>query len=378
MGPLVGVRIIEFAAAGPAPFCAMMLADMGASIITIDRPLSVTPLVAPHYDVLRRNRSAIAVDLKTSQGLSCVNRLIQRADMLIEGFRPGAMERLGLGPDAARAANPRLVYGRVNGWGQDGALARMPGHDINFLALSGALDSIRRAGYPPSTPLNMLGDFAAGGMLLTVGLLAALHHARTSGSGQIVEAAMVDGLALLMASLFSARAGGPAHATSEAVLSGKAPWYDVYETKDCKYFAVGCLEPQFFANLLKVLELDAAWLPHQHALEHWHMLRTELETKFKGRTRDEWTTAFDGVEACATPVLTLDEALNHPHLRARHVFTSAGRHAQGSPAPRFSGTPAQPPREGRAFGDALREWNINEDDLALMCAASTPMTSRVD
>ncbi len=360
MGPLLGVRILEFAAAGSAPFCAMMLADMGASVITIDRPYATPSLVAAQQDMLRRNRASIVLDLKTSRDLARAKQLAARADILIEGYRPGVMERLGLGPDDAFGINPRLVYGRVTGWGQDGPLAQIPGHDINFLAISGALDAIRRSGQPPTIPLNMLGDFAAGGMLLAIGLLAALHHVRSSGNGQVVEAAMIDGLAMLMGSLLSLRASSTGMSEPGGnVLSGHAPWYDVYETKDCKFFAVGCLEPQFFANLLQILELDAAWVPRQHSPEYWHLLRAELETAFRRRTRDEWAAAFEGADACASPILNLEEAVNHPHLKARHVFTSLDSRAQASPAPRFSRTPSRPPAQNRALADTLKEWGTN-------------------
>jgi len=350
--PLAGLRIVEMAGIGPGPFCGMMLADHGADVIRIDRG-APPGFSDPAKDPLLRSRRSIALDLKTPQGIAAVRRIVATADGLIEGFRPGVMERLGLGPDALLADNPRLVYGRMTGWGQDGPLAQEPGHDINYIALSGALHAFGRAGDKPAPPINMVGDFGGGGMLLAFGMLAALLHARRTGEGQVVDAAMTDGSALLMSMIWGFRAMGRwGDARGTNLLDGGAPFYDTYETGDGRWIAVGAIEPGFYAALRRVLALDDPLWNRQFDPAAWPAMRDALAALFRTRTRDAWVAAFAGAEACVTPVLDFNEAAAHPHNDHRGTLTGAAGIMQPAPAPRYSASATVPPRMATSRDDA--------------------------
>jgi alpha-methylacyl-CoA racemase len=370
-GPLVGSKIIELAGIGPAPFAAMMLADMGADVLRIERHDRVSPdaRAQPAWDLLNRGRRSVGVDLKHASGVALVLRLVEQADALVEGFRPGVMERLGLGPDACFARNPRLVYGRMTGYGQTGPLARAAGHDIDYIALSGALEPIGRAGEKPLPPLNLVGDFGAGGMLLVCGVLAALLERTHSGRGQVVDAAMVDGSALLCTMLHAMRQAGMwKRGRGENLLDTGAPFYEVYATQDRKFVAIGALEPAFYAELLEKLGLQSdARFSRQHDEARWPEMRAALEGLFAERTRAEWCTIFEGSDACFAPVLDPDEAPEHPHNRARQVFQHAHGALHPSPAPRFSRTPSAiqgaPPSPGAHTESALADWGLSTDEL---------------
>jgi alpha-methylacyl-CoA racemase len=370
MGPLAGLRIVEFEAIGPGPFAGMMLADMGADVILVDRPLGAGPGLKRdrRIDVMLRGRRSLTLDLKSERGAEAALRLIEKADALIEGFRPGVMERLGLGPDVAQARNPRLVYGRMTGWGQDGPLAPRAGHDINYIALSGVLNAIGRAGEAPVPPLNLVGDFGGGGMLLAFGIACGLIEARTSGRGQVVDAAMVDGAALLATMFSGFLASGQWSETRGANwLDSGAPWYDTYATSDGKHVAIGAIEPQFYAELLLRLGLDATTLPTQHDRAGWPALRRLFAERFATRTRDQWCAAFDGSDACFAPVLSFSESRRHPHVAARAGSIDPGGVAQPAPAPRFGRTPGgverPPPERGAGGADALRDWGFDDDGV---------------
>jgi alpha-methylacyl-CoA racemase len=365
MGPLTGLRVLEFEAIGPGPFAAMMLADMGADVLLVDRPTD--PRLGfgrdRWFDVMLRGRRSVTLDLKSADGAEAALRLAEKADAIVEGFRPGVMERLGLGPEVMLARNPRLVYGRMTGWGQDGPLAARAGHDIDYIALSGVLHAIGRAGEAPVPPLNLVGDFGGGGMLLAFGIACGVIEARTSGRGQVVDAAMVDGASLL-ATMFAGMlaAGRWSEGRGENVLDSGAPWYDTYETSDGKYVAIGAIEPKFYAELLARLDLDAAALPAQHDRSGWPLLRQRFAERFASRTRDEWCAAFEGSDACFAPVLTFTESRHDAHRVARHGTIELGGIAQPAPAPRFGRTPgaaSRPPPERGAGGDAaLRDWGF--------------------
>jgi alpha-methylacyl-CoA racemase len=352
-GPLHGVKVVEFAGLGPAPFTALLLAEAGADVIRIDR--IGTPVAG---DALSGGRPSIGLDLKATEGRDTALDLIGRADVLIEGFRPGVMERLGLGPERCLAANPTLVYGRMTGWGQDGPRAAQAGHDINYLALTGVLRSIARRGERPVPPLNLVGDYGGGGMLLVFGLLAALHERGTSGRGQVVDAAMVDGVSLLMSGVWSRVAQGrwSAEPGTNDIDSG-APFYDVYATSDGEYMAVGSIEPQFWARLLHGLGLDPAALPGQWERARWPELKEVVAAAFAGRTRAEWTERFATLDACVTPVLSLSEAPADPHLAARRTFAGADGGLRPAPAPRLGRTPLQE-RETASLDDVLLRWGV--------------------
>ena len=342
-GPLDGVRVVEMAGIGPCPMCGMLLAEMGADVLRIER-VEASGLgfdLPPEADLLHRSRPAVAVDLKRAAGVDLALALAERADALIEGFRPGVMERLGLGPEPCARRNPRLVYGRVTGWGQSGPLAGVAGHDLNFIALTGALHAIGRAGQPPTPPLNLVGDFGGGALYLALGVLAALLEARRSGRGQVVDAAMVDGAASLMTAAYALRGAGLARdRRGTNVLDGGAHYYDVYETSDGRHLAVGAIEPKFYAALLARLDLDPDALP-QAPPEHWPARKAALAAVFRTRTRDEWMAVFEASDACVAPVLDLDEAPHHPHNRARETFVRRGGRWQPNAAPRFSRTPSR-------------------------------------
>jgi alpha-methylacyl-CoA racemase len=359
-GPLKGRRIIEIAAIGPAPFAAMLLADMGAEVIRIDRPeavdLGLPGERAPEFEVLHRGRRSVAVDLKAPAGRGVVLRLLAGADALIEGFRPGVMERLGLAPHVCLAVNPRLVYGRMTGYGQDGPMAACAGHDINYIALAGVLHAIGRRGDKPVPPLNLIGDFGGGGMFLAFGLVAAMLEAGASGKGQVVDAAMVDGAAYLnalMQGLLSQGAWRDERGVN--LLDGGAPWYDTYATKDGKHVAVGAIEGRFYRELIDKLGLAAAGLPAQHDRKGWPELRRRLAEAFATRTREEWAAHFAGSDACVTPVLAIGEAPRHPHNAARGTFLERDGVLQPAPAPRFSRTPAAAGPPPRPAGADTRE-----------------------
>jgi len=351
---------------GPGPFCGMMLADHGAEVIRIDR--GVQPGFSdPSRDPLLRSRRSIALDLKTAHGIAAVRRIVAGADGLIEGFRPGVMERLGLGPDALIATNPRLVYGRMTGWGQNGPLAQEPGHDINYIAVSGTLNAFGVAGGKPTAPINMVGDFGGGGMLLAFGMLAALLHAQRSGQGQVVDAAMTDGSALLMSMIWGFRAMGRwSDARGTNLLDGGAPFYDSYATRDGKWIAVGAIEPAFYAALRRVLQLEDAIWDRQFDPRAWSEMRDLLTARFLTDTRDGWVAAFADAGACVTPVLDFAEAPTHPHNQARETFVDVGGVVQPSPAPRYSASDTVAPVLAAARADAviLDELGFSADEIA--------------
>ncbi|MGW1591294.1 CaiB/BaiF CoA transferase family protein [Streptomyces sp. NPDC002386] len=369
-GPLSGVRVVELAGIGPGPFAAMLLADLGADVVRVDRPGGPGLGIDPAHDVTNRNKRSVLVDLKAPDGAARVLALAERADILIEGYRPGVAERLGVGPDACHARNPRLVYGRMTGWGQDGPLADRAGHDVTYIALTGTLGMIGRAGEPPAVPANLLGDYAGGSLYLVVGVLAALHHARATGTGQVVDAAIVDGTAHLSAMIHGMlSAGGWQDRRGANLLDGGCPYYGTYATADGGYMAVGALETRFYAEFLHLLGLDHLAGAHDD-WSRWGELREQTAARFKSRTRDEWTALFEGSDACVAPVLSLREAPHHPHLAARGTFTDHGGITQPAPAPRFSATPTRvrtgPARPGADTGTVARDWGIPDpadDDL---------------
>jgi alpha-methylacyl-CoA racemase len=362
MGPLQGLRVVELAGIGPGPFCAMLLADLGAEVLAVDRPGE-----SGRPSLFARGRRRVAVDLKHPDGPGVVLDLAAGADALVEGFRPGVAERLGIGPEACLARNPRLVYGRVTGWGQDGPLAGSAGHDIDYIALAGALHPVGPAGGPPVPPLNLVGDFGGGGMLLAVGVLAALLEAGRSGRGQVVDAAMVDGAALLTTQLHELLAAGLwTDRRGANLLDGAAPFYSVYETADGRHLAVGALEPRFYAELLDRLGLAGEDLPPQHDRSGWPVLRDRLAAVFRTRTRDEWCRLLEGTDACVAPVLSLLEAPTHPHNQARATFVEVAGVSQPAPAPRFSRTPCATPGPPPASdpAEALTAWGLPADRVA--------------
>src|SRR5512145_548004 len=345
MGPLAGYRIVEMAGIGPAPFAAMLLADMGAEVIRVDRrevaDLGV-PGREPKFDVLLRGRRSIAVDVKAEAGREVVKRLAARADAIIEGFRPGVMERLGLGPDVLLEVNPKLVFGRMTGFGQDGPLAQAAGHDIDYIALAGVLHAIGRKGEAPLPPLNLVGDFGGGGMFLAFGVVCALLEAQKSGKGQVVDAAMVDGAATLLALMYGLYSQGTwKDERGVNVLDTGAPWYDAYETRDGKWLAVGAIEKRFYEAFVERLGLKLSELPKQHDRSGWPELRRRFAETIAGRTRDEWERTFAGSDACVAPVLSLGEVARHPHNAARATFVDRDGVLQPAPAPRFSRTVPQ-------------------------------------
>ena len=364
-GPLTGLRFVEMAGIGPAPFAAMVLADLGAQGIRIASPKPGLALGDPLRDVTRRGRDGVVVDVRRDEGRELVLDLVASADLLIEGFRPGVMERLGLGPDACWERRPSLVYGRMTGWGQEGPWATAAGHDLDYIAIAGVLAHTARRGQPPTPPLNLVGDYGGGAMLLLVGVLAALWEAQRSGQGQVVDAAMVDGAALLM-SLFHGMAAQGMWREEAGVnlLDSGTPFYDVYETSDGKWLAVACLEPQFYAEWLRISGLAEADLPGQFDIARWDELRQAFAAVVATKTRDEWAALADGTDACVAPVLTMGEAPAHPHLAARGTFVEVDGIVQAAPAPRFSRTPADPPGAISASRpDALLDWGIDEARL---------------
>jgi alpha-methylacyl-CoA racemase len=374
MGPLEGIRIIEVAGIGPGPFACMMLSDMGADIIRLERPTGPRGVDAVPANVLNRGRRSVGIDLKHPDAVELTLRLVEGADALIEPFRPGVAERLGIGPDACLARNPRLVYGRMTGWGQEGPYATMAGHDINYIALGGALAHFGRPGEVPVPPINMVGDFGGGGMLLAFGIVCALLEAKTSGQGQVVDAAMVDGTAILMAMVHGMRAIGLWDIEKgRNVIDGGAHFYDAYETADGQYISVGSIEPQFYAELLRLTGLAGEDLPHQMDRSQWPALKERMAAIFKQKTRAEWCEIMEGTDVCFAPVLTLEEAPHHPHNVARRVFTEVAGVTQPAPAPRFSRTPGEisrPPSSPAADTDeALGDWGLSEAEIAKLRSA---------
>jgi len=369
-GPLSGVRVLEFEAIGPGPFAGMLLADMGADVIVVDRPAqSDLGLKRERWnDVMMRGKRSVTLDLKSAGGAAAALDLIGRADALIEGFRPGVMERLGLGPDAALARNARLVYGRMTGWGQHGPLAARAGHDINYIALAGVLGAFGRKGEAPVPPLNLVGDFGGGGMLLGFGIACALLEAGRSGRGQVVDAAMVDGASLL-AAMFSGMLAAKRWREERGVniLDTGAPWYDVYQTKDGRYVSIGAIETKFYAELLERLGVANEALPGQYDVQGWPKLRARFAQIFQSKTLGEWCSAFEGSDACFAPVLTFSEARRDAHNVARAGFVTVAGVEQPAPAPRYSRTPGEvrraPPERGEGGRAALREWGFSEEQI---------------
>jgi alpha-methylacyl-CoA racemase len=366
-GPLVGLRVVELAGIGAGPHAAMLLADLGAEVVRVERPAiqKTGPTLVPDVaDQLLRGRRSVALDLKDPDGRETMLRLVERADVLIEGLRPGVTERLGVGPADCRARNPRLVYARITGWGQDGPLALRAGHDINYIALSGVLHAVGNAGGKPVPPLNLVGDFGGGSMFLVLGVLAALWERERSGTGQVIDAAMVDGVSVLAQMFWSLGACGRWSETRGAnLLDSGAPFYDTYACSEGRYVAVGALEPQFYAALLEGLGLADADLPEQQDQSGWSVLRQRFTEAFATRSRDEWMAVFEGTDACVTPVLSFAEVSAHPHIAARNTIIPVGGVPQAAPAPRFSRTapdPPTPPLPPDADTSAvLAKWNVD-------------------
>ncbi|WP_028221145.1 CaiB/BaiF CoA transferase family protein [Paraburkholderia oxyphila] len=369
MGVLSGIRVLEFEAIGPGPFAVMMLADMGADVVRIDRPVEPEDLGPKRQgtrgNVVGRGRRSVTLDLKQPQACEAALELMSRADVVIEGFRPGTMERLGLGPQQALTRNPGLVYGRMTGWGQTGPLAARAGHDLNYLALSGVLSGIGRADGAPVPPLNLVGDYGGGGMLLALGVVAALLNVQRGGEGQVVDAAMIEGAAQLGSVIWGLLASGDwREARASNLLDGGTPWYDSYRTRDGGYMSVGAVEARFYAQLLDKLGLAGEDLPGQHDRQGWPVLRQRFEAVFLTRTRDEWCAVFEGSDACVAPVLSFSQAPHHPQHLARGSFVESGGVIQPAPAPRFSATPsklsAPAPARGEGGHEALRAWGFDE------------------
>ncbi|MGW8987209.1 CaiB/BaiF CoA transferase family protein [Streptomyces parvus] len=361
-GPLTGVRVVELAGIGPGPFAAMLLADLGADVVRVDRPGGAGLGIDPAHDLTNRNKRSVVLDLKSDEGPARVLDLVERADILVEGYRPGVAERLGVGPDACLARNPKLVYGRMTGWGQDGPLADRAGHDIAYIALTGTLSMIGSPDEPPTVPANLVGDYAGGSLYLVVGVLAALQHARAHGEGQVVDAAIVDGAAHLATMIHGMLAAGSWQDRRGAnLLDGGCPFYGTYATSDGGHMAVGPLEGQFYAEFARLLGIADAF-PDRWDLARWDELRAAVTERFLTRTRAEWTEVFAGTDACVAPVLSLTEAPHHPHLAARSTFVEHGGRTQPAPAPRFSATPVSvrtgPALPGADTEAVAADWDV--------------------
>jgi len=375
MGPLQGIKVVELAGIGPGPMCAMLLSDLGADVIRVDRTQDsgLGMKREPQFDLLNRGRRSVAIDLKSTAGRDSVLRLVGQADALIEGFRPGVTERLGLGPDDCWSHNPRLVYGRMTGWGQDGPIAKAAGHDINYIALTGALHAVGQKNGPPVLPLNLFGDFGGGALYLAFGIACGIIEARQSGLGQVVDAAMTDGSASLMTMFYGMLAGGTWNDTrgSNAV-DGGSHFYSVYETSDGLYVSIGSIEAKFYAELLRLTGLADADLPAQFDRERWEELRSHLASVFKTKTRAEWTEIMEGTDVCFAPVLSLSEAPEHPHNKARNTFVEVEGVVQPAPAPRFSRTvqaiQRPPAHRGEHTDEALQDWGFSASELAALRA----------
>ena len=372
-GPLAGIKVLEIAGIGPGPFCCMMLADMGADVVRIDRADRVREPMPdkPPADVLARGRRSIGVDLKQAEGVETVLKLVEQADVIVEGFRPGVMERLGLGPDVCAARNPGIVYGRMTGWGQEGPMAQAAGHDINYIALDGALDPIGRKGEAPTPPLNLVGDFGGGGMYLAFGIAAALVERATSGKGQVVDAAMVDGAASLMGFFFGLTSlGGWKEERGTNILDTGAHFYDAYETQDGKYISVGSIEPQFYALLIEKAGLAGEELPHQMDQSQWPALKEKFAALFKTKTRDAWCEIMEGTDICFAPVLSMSEAPKHPHLAERGTYVERDGMIQPAPAPRFSRSAPElgrpPSNAGQHTEEVLEAFGFSADAIAAL------------
>ncbi len=370
-GPLTGLKVIEMVGLGPGPFCGMLLSDLGAEVIRIDRKSKgkAPALVDPSADVLARGRRSIAVDIKAPGATDLVLDLVEKADALIEGFRPGVMERLGLGPEVCHARNPKLVFGRMTGWGQDGPMANMAGHDIDYIALTGALNAIGPKDRPPSIPLNLVGDFGGGGMLLAFGLVSALWEAQRSGKGQVVDAAMTDGASVLSAMMYGFLGGGRWKNEREAnLLDGAAHFYRTYACADGGYMAVGAIEPQFYAEFMQKLGLNQADFEPQMDQSRWVEWREQIAEVFASKPRDHWANVFDGSDACVAPILDWEEAPKHPHNAARGTFVEISGVTQPAPAPRFSrtspATPHAPHRPGEDTDAVLSDWGLDASRIA--------------
>ncbi|HEX2944279.1 MAG TPA: CaiB/BaiF CoA-transferase family protein [Rhodopila sp.] len=368
MGPLAGVKIVEFAGIGPAPLAAMILADMGATVLRIDRtaPADLGVPMAQEHEFTLRSRAVLQLDLKQPESIELALRLIEGSDAVIEGFRPGVMERLGLGPDICLQRNPRLAYGRVTGWGQEGPLAHAAGHDLNYIALTGALHAIGRAGQKPTPPLNLVGDYGGGALYLVTGLLAAIIAARGTGVGQVVDAAMVDGVLSLMTPIYAMQAGGrmPGQRGENQLDSG-AHYYEVYECADGEFISIAPIEMKFYDEFLRRMEIDPAGMPPQRERTGWAAWKSVLTERFKTCTRDEWCRILEGTDACFAPVLSMQEAHQHPHNQARGAFIEVGGYRQPAPAPRFSATKSAQPRPPGAVtvAEALSAWGLTEADV---------------
>lgn len=376
-GPLSGIRVVEIGSIGPGPFCAMVLADLGADVLRVDRAVG-GGLVGPSSDhsteLLNRGRRSIAVDLKHPDGPEVALSLVERADALIEGFRPGVTERLGIGPQECLGRNPRLVYGRMTGYGQDGPMAQAVGHDLNYIAQAGVLGMIGRRDQPPTPPLSLVGDFGGGGLMLALGIIAALLERARSGQGQVVDAAMIDGAALLATPFYGyVQTGVWSQERGANIVDSGAPFYDAYETADGRWLSVAAMEPQFYAALLAILGLDPDELPPQHDQARWPELKERFAEVIRTRTRDEWCAAAAPVEACVAPVLTVDELERDPHLQARGTFVRHAGILQPAPAPRFSRTPAAlsltPPQPGEHTTEALSDWGFDPERISSLQAA---------
>lgn len=364
-GPLHGLKVVEMPSIGPAPFCGMLLADMGADVVRLDRPTDsdLGEKIDYRNDFLGRGKRSLTLDLKATGASGLVLSMLEKADVVIEGFRPGTMERLGLGPDVALVRNPRLIYGRMTGWGQDGPLAQTAGHDINYLALTGALHAIGRKGEAPVPPLNLVADFGGGSMYLAFGIVSALFERQHSGQGQVIDAAIVDGASSLMSLMYALLAQGSwRDDRGQNTLDGGAPWYDSYACKDGLYVAIGALEEKFFKTLLQQLGLDASRFPDHMNRACWPELRSTLTAIFATRTRDAWCAVMDGKDACFAPVMSMGQASSHPHLTARQTFVTHEGVEQPAPAPRYSRTPGAirrgPPQRGEGGAEAMQEWGV--------------------
>jgi alpha-methylacyl-CoA racemase len=370
MGPLTGFRIIELAGIGPGPMCAMLLSDMGADIIRIDRTADAGLGIATEnkYALLNRGRRSIALDLKKPEAIEALLKMVEKADGLIEGFRPGVTERLGIGPDVCLKRNPRLVYGRMTGWGQDGPMAHAAGHDINYIALSGALHSIGRRGEAPVPPLNLVGDFGGGALYLALGVVAGILETQKSGKGQVVDAAMVDGAASLMTAIYGIHGSGRwTDNRGDNILDTGAHYYDVYETKDGKYVSIGSIETKFYDELLELSGLKREELAKQNDRDAWPAMKQKVAAVFKTKTRDEWCKIMEGSDVCFAPVLSMTEAPKHPHNKHRGTFIEDDGVVQPGPAPRFSRTPSKiqrpPAKPGEHSEEALRDWGFSASEL---------------
>ena len=368
MGPLKGIKIIELAGIGPGPFCATLFADLGADVIRVDR-LGSKGALESRFDVTMRSRRSIGVNLKNPEGVEAVLRLVEQAEALTEGFRPGVTERLGLGPDVCLARNQKLVYGRMTGWGQSGPMSSAAGHDINYISLTGALDSIRRVGERPVPPLNLVGDFGGGALYLAVGVLAGILEARTSGKGQIVDAAMIDGASNLMSIMYGMLASG--FWTTEPgtnLLDTGAPYYDAYETSDGKFISIGSIEPQFYAELIERMGLAGENLPKQNDRSQWPAMKERFAAVFRSKTRQEWCDIMEGTDVCFAPVLSISEAAQHPHNTERKTFVEVEGVVQPAPAPRFSRTAAEisrpPTSPGMDTEEGLLAWGFSAREIS--------------